>query len=467
MSKRLLTHDSLVAFLNKRASAKAAAGSSGDDPVTDVQDSAEKGTEMVPKDPDAVPGKQNTPESKTNADGVTPVKAPEETPSETIKGEEKPASDMAARAKNIGARILKVAASFHKQAEDGGNIAANMPAGTDAVSNPGSDGGANKPPSGGAGSKNNPDANAEKNTTKKSESDKAANPMTADGKDVEKKVQMPKGDDKGEIPDSATNSDKKASTKKASEALLDELTDEDIHAHVKLARVLLATEEGRIATQRFMEEAAGAEIAESIIKSAMVAEQELAELDMAEAEGAQFAEQLLKSASEEEREQIFEMAEVHAKNREKFATELEKQAYDMGMQDAAVMDDAGLMGGMPEGEEGMAGMEGQVDQQAIIQALDELVQGGELTPEDAAMILEQALGEGEIAGGAGGEMPMGGGEAPAEESMPPAAGGGESEGGEEEEGEEEEEEEESEPKEASAAEHLKSALDEIDETIFA
>jgi len=95
---RIKTFGDLTAALNERATAakSAAVKKATDGDTTSEKDPADKGHVTIPKDPDAAPGKQNTPESKTNADDQTKVfGAP--SPAKTISGEEKPAS-LAAKA---------------------------------------------------------------------------------------------------------------------------------------------------------------------------------------------------------------------------------------------------------------------------------------------------------------------------------------------------------------------------------
>ncbi len=443
--------------------------------------------------------------------------------------------------------------TLNKKAEtvgaDGRNVTPNMPP-NDNKNEGTTPGGKLQPPSGGTTKGVNPDANAKTSTAG----------MAAEGMDKEKKVSMPAGDSKGEIPASKTNTDETKKEEKSSAAAIAKLAknilsnkegkawlvnslgqemadqivkvaaesdekckgcgmmksackcqpagDKDKAAsgddliidpsfHFKLASLMLATEENRLYAQRVCEKAFGAEAAADIVKAATIMEQRAEEMSAMEAAGAKEAEAKWASATEGERNQILKLARVHHRTREGYQTDWEKQAYDAGAMAAAQMGDAGMLGGaggaggggapgaeagggmppggdpaaamaamaggaggggapggmppgaeggmppgadggMPPGAEGGAGG-GELSEESVVAALQQMVQSGEITPEMAAEILTAITGGGAGGeGGAGGGMPpgAGGGMPPgAEGGMPPgaaeaaAAGGGEPEKG--------------------------------------
>jgi hypothetical protein len=217
----------------------------------------------------------------------------------------------------------------------------------------------------------------------------------------------------------------------------------DSSYHVKLASLILSTEEGRQFAQRQIEKAHGAEAASDIVKAAAYMEERAIEMARIEAQGAFEAEEMWKQASPDERQKIIKLARVHTTARNQFATDLEKTAYDAGAMMGAQMGDAGMLGGaaagtgpdagapgapagLPPGAgaEAAGGMGGEagggdLSPDAVIAALDQMVSSGELTPELAAEVLQAIMGGG--AGGAGGEA---GGAGGAAGGMPGAEAGG-------------------------------------------
>jgi hypothetical protein len=324
--------------------------------------------------------------------------------------------------------------------------------------NEGSAGGALKPPSGGAGSKNNPDP-AVKDAAP---SGAAAGAVPADKTD-EGKAPKPKVDPKGPLPDSKTNTDsgavKSACTKCGKMVCTGDcdksasVDDAPIDGsfHLKLASIILETQEGRDFAEAQIARHHGAQAANDIVKAACLMEDKARELAEAEESGAIAAEEMWKSASAEERENIVKLASVRASGLAFYQTEHEKAAYDAGAAGAAQMiddgslgagGDPGAAGGMPPGGDPAAGMPPGGDpsggdptgaggggmEEAIMAALDQMVQSGEITPEMAGQIL-QALQSGGAEGGApggapGGEMPPGGPGGDAGGGMPPGGPGG-------------------------------------------
>lgn len=192
--------------------------------------------------------------------------------------------------------------------------------------------------------------------------------------------------------------------------------------HIKLASLILETEEGTKYAQELLRKAAGAEKAQELISAALNQQQVALEYaayndDMAKRAAYQQAqqeaafEQLYKSASVEERKQIDKFASVHGAVLQILPTDFEKHAY-MGGADAGAgmmeQEAAGQEPSVPGGGEEPLGMED------IVAILESLVAEGKIQPEEAQAIAEQLMG-GE--GGAGPE----GGAPPAEQGLPEEA----------------------------------------------
>lgn len=168
--------------------------------------------------------------------------------------------------------------------------------------------------------------------------------------------------------------------------------------HMKLAQELLASEEGVALAERILEKSAGVEAAQELIKQAgeqqyvlakEAAEQEQYEQYLAEQQAEQqyVLQELTKNASEEDVQAIIKKAQVHTAVANKLEHDWQKQAYDVGAQDAAAMEDA-----MAGGEE--VGGEAELDPETILALLDEAVQSGELDEETAMALAEELLGGG-------------------------------------------------------------------------
>ena len=179
--------------------------------------------------------------------------------------------------------------------------------------------------------------------------------------------------------------------------------------HLKLASVILSTEEGRAFADEIVKREKGMEAAELVIKAASEHEKyEKEEKERREQEMQKIAhEEQLKEAweemSDEDKESVKKLAKVHEYNRKKLKTDLEKEAYDAGAGDAAVAMDL-AEGGEPlpvEGED--------VTVEDVVMVLEQLVAAGEIPPEAAQAILEAFLAD------TGGGMPVD----PYSEELPP------------------------------------------------
>ncbi len=181
------------------------------------------------------------------------------------------------------------------------------------------------------------------------------------------------------------------------------LQDMDLGAvamHVKLASAILQTEEGVAMAETLLRKQAGAQAAGELIKAAGEQEWQWAqaaaqeeELQKQAAQAQAQWEEFTKTASKEEVEQVVKMAKIHERAQSKLEHDFEKQAYDMGAQDAAAMEEAMMAeGGEPIPEEG------EISDEEILMLLDEAVQSGEIDEETALALAEEILG-----GEAGGE----------------------------------------------------------------
>lgn len=201
-------------------------------------------------------------------------------------------------------------------------------------------------------------------------------------------------------------------TDESKKAKHDDQTNQDIEFspefHMKLAQEILSSEEGVTLAERILEKSAGVEAAQELIKQAgeqqyqlakEAAEQEQYEQYLAEQQAQQeyVLQELTKNASEEDVQAIIKKAQVHTAVSDKFEHDWQKQAYDVGAQDAAAMEDA-----MAGGEE--VGDEAELDPETILALLDEAVQSGELDEETAMALAEELLGGADMMGG-GEELP--------------------------------------------------------------
>lgn len=390
---RIRTYADLSASLNARgANIKAAATKKATDgDPTPEKDSADKGHVAIPKDPDAAPAKQVTPESKTNSDTTQPFTL---NPAKRVEGEEKPAS-LADKAVKIAAGIRNLAATMQKQAEGAGKALPLMPPNTNENKGMAGQGGVLKPPSGGAGPKNKADPAVvdAKKSGSETGTDTQAKPEEG------KKLSLPVGDSKGDIPADKTNANETTIGHASKSAGEEEEVPLDPTFHMKLASIILATEEGRQYAQSAIEKYHGAQAAADIVKAAAIMEARAEELSALEEQGSLEAEEMWKNASEEDRVKIANLLEMHLANRESYKDDILKMAYTDGAGAAATMADAGALGQEAPGDL----------EESIMQALDEMVQSGEITPEQAAEILQAIQSGGGAEGGEGGAGAEGGG----------------------------------------------------------
>lgn len=438
---KTLTYQSLVTKLDERrtksAAVKSATAGSGAPGSPSVQvtekDPQDLGTVAIPKDPNTAPKNQTLPGSGTDTHpnhnkDVTDVKpvgatAPKSTVTDGDSSVGK-AAKVVASIQNFRA-TLKSAGS--KAAESEGKMPVPAPA-------------AEGKPVDKKDKKDEKIAEAKDEKKDKPAADKAAdaNGPIDDGKhpvvNSDKAAQGPKTDqvkgDKdpneeskppvredniGGIPDNAdTNESTKGNENKDKAANVDF----DASYHFKLASIVLANEDLRVAAEAKLQEAFGAEVAQEIVKAAATMENTANEMARLEAEGAAEAEELWKSASEAEKAMIIKVASIHEHARNKYTTDFEKAAYDMGAGAAAEeMDAPSAPPAGPEGAPAHAEPDGDITPEDLMAVLQQLVQSGEITPEIAQAIVEQISGGGAPEGAApeGAPAPEGG--------LPPEAAG--------------------------------------------
>lgn len=379
MPQETLTFEQLGNRLNQRAKAASATPTAvkaaADVPAAPEKDPQEKGTVSVPVDPAANPAKQNVPASASNG-GVTPT-LPAPAPAKTVSGEEAP---------SLTDKIAKVSAGI------AGAITAMRSGKSASEAAP-----VNVTPATPPNDKKNTDAGKDKEAKPE---DKAKDPASAP-------APAPAADPTGAMPKAEPAN---ADTKKA--ATDDVLIDPALYA--KFASELATSEEGQAVMRKIAEAKFGAAIADDLIKAAMfMAEQEVL-IEEAEASGAFAAEEAFKSASVEDQEAIIKLAHVHQTGMAGCADELEQQFYLEGAKAAAaMMEDPAMMG-----EEMPADYNGEgVSDTDIVAVLDQLVQAGKITPEEAAQALAILQGGGEGGEGAG-APPAGGEEMPPDDAPP-------------------------------------------------
>jgi len=403
---KTLTYQEIVARLNDRvkSASKQATAGSGAPGTPSVQvtekDPQDTGTVQIPKDPSTSPKQQNLPGSGADSHpnhntDVTPVKAVGATaPAETVTADEGAGS--AAKAAKVTAAIKNFRVAFKSAASEKLDVKAPAAEGKPASM-----------------VKEAPKAAAELTPTDKGKHPVVNKDKTAQGPKTEQVTEKdPQEESKpkvredaiGGVPEKAVTNENVKGNENTDKAAALEF---DPSYHFKLASIVLADTDLRNAAEAKLQEALGAEVASDIIKAAAVMEQEANAIAELEAAGAFEAEELWKSASVEERATITKLAALHDYVRGKLATEVEKQAYDMGASAAADEMDQPPMPAGPEGAapgpEGAApGPEGagEVTPEDIMAVLQQLVESGQLDEQTAQAILTELSGGGAPEGAA-------------------------------------------------------------------
>lgn len=346
-----------------------------DVPAVPEKDPQEKGTVSVPVDPAANPAKQNVPASASNTSVTPPLPAP--APAKTVSGEETP---------GLTDKIAKVSAGIAgaiTALRSGKSASEAAPVNVTPATPPND----KKNTDGGAGKEAKP-ADAAK--------DPAAAPAPA-----------PAADPAGAMPKTEpTNTDSK---KASGEVQIDPAL------YAKFAAELATSEEGQAVMRKIAEAKFGAGVVDDLIKAAMFMAEQEALIEEAEASGAFAAEQAFKQASAEDQQAIIKLAHIHQAGVAACADELEQHFYLEGAKAAAaMMEDPAMMGEQMPADYNAEG----VSDTDIVAVLDQLVQAGKITPEEAAQALAILQGGGEGGEGGAGGPPPEGGEAPSDDAPP-------------------------------------------------
>jgi hypothetical protein len=185
--------------------------------------------------------------------------------------------------------------------------------------------------------------------------------------------------------------------------------EEDKNAYQKIASLVMSYEEGRQLVTDLADRELGKQAAENLIKEAAEIEYMQQAFEQEQANAAAEVEEMLKGASEEDVQDIEKLMVLHGGAVESFESDEEKQAYDLGVkQAAAAMDEEG-------GELPMEGEDVSLDEVAAV--IMQMVESGEIDPQLAEAILTELAGADGGAGMGGGEEAMMGGE---EAMMDPA-----------------------------------------------
>jgi hypothetical protein len=300
------------------------------------------------------------------------------------------------------------------------------------------------------GEKKNPDAEGETEGEKGAEGEKAKDKTPEaegekgaegeakdDDKPAEGEQKNPDAEgEKGAESKKAGETDQKPEGEKGADSPNMELTTDVL---AKIAAVILSQEDGEEVVSHYLAKAAGAELAQETM-AFLATQSEMAEKAAAAEQGAADAQALIDQS-------IFAAGQESVKGAAAdqsdpaFWLKLGQAAADASIEDlmgagggapmAGGMGGGGEMGVSPEelaaggagGE--MGGMEQEPSIEEVLQALEELVQSGQIGEEEAAQILEMIGGEGgggEVAPEAGAEEAGGG--------APPAGGAEEAGGGE-------------------------------------
>lgn len=157
----------------------------------------------------------------------------------------------------------------------------------------------------------------------------------------------------------------------------------DASYYVKLAQTVNASEERKQIVEKWASEDYGAEVAAAIIKTASQTEEELDNYEKQAAyERAYFEELQEKFANldEKDRANFEKFASIQTAHLSRYKTELEKEAYVLGVkQAAAIMDQGGEL--PPETAE--------PSPEEIMALVAQMVEAGEITEEEAEAILAE------------------------------------------------------------------------------
>lgn len=171
--------------------------------------------------------------------------------------------------------------------------------------------------------------------------------------------------------------------------------EEDANAYQKIASLVMNYEEGRNLVNELADRELGKQAAENLIKEAAEMENIQQAFEEEQAQAAAQVEEMLKGASEEDVKDIEKLMVLHSGALESFENDYEKEAYDLGVKQAAAAMDA------EGGEMPMEGEDVSLDEVAAV--IMQMVESGEIDPQLAEAILAELAG---ADGGAGMEEGM-------------------------------------------------------------
>ena len=226
---------------------------------------------------------------------------------------------------------------------------------------------------------------------KEADEDKEAKPLVGDQNQLPENL-------KDKIK-AAEGEDKEAADAEAVAANFDG----DANAYHKIANLVLNYEEGRQMVTELADRELGKQAAQNLIKEAAELESIQDAYEQEQQAAAIQVEEMLKGASAEDVQDIEKLMVVHSGAIDSYEYDFEKEAYDLGVKQAAAAMDA------EGGELPMEGEDVSLDEVAAV--IMQMVESGEIDPQLAEAIL------GELAGADGGGMEGGGEEAMMDPAM--------------------------------------------------
>lgn len=228
-----------------------------------------------------------------------------------------------------------------------------------------------------------------KKEEKEAEEDKEAKPLVGDQHKLPDnlKDKIKAADDSSEV----SEEEKEAADVEATASDFEE----DANAYQKIASLVMNYEEGRNLVNELADRELGKQAAENLIKEAAEMEHIQQAFEEEQAQAAAQVEEMLKGASEEDVKDIEKLMVLHSGALESFENDYEKEAYDLGVKQAAAAMDA------EGGELPMEGEDVSLDEVAAV--IMQMVESGEIDPQLAEAILAELAG---ADGGAGMEEGM-------------------------------------------------------------
>ncbi len=229
----------------------------------------------------------------------------------------------------------------------------------------------------------------EKKEEKEADEDKEAKPLVGDQHKLPENLK-----DKIKAADDSSEESEEEKEAADVEATASDF-EEDANAYQKIASLVMNYEEGRSLVNELADRELGKQAAENLIKEAAEMEHIQQAFEDEQAQAAAQVEEMLKGASEEDVKDIEKLMVIHSGALESFENDYEKEAYDLGVKQAAAAMDA------EGGELPMEGEDVSLDEVAAV--IMQMVESGEIDPQLAEAILAELAG---ADGGAGMEEGM-------------------------------------------------------------